>query len=498
MFLVQKLHQVVAATPLKLAMVFNGQPLTYGSFWRFIAGTRQSLAPHLPRRGIVLLWVDSILEGVILDLALRSLGLDTAALRTGDQVGLFAQSDVVAVITLASEGKAVQPPPGVLHLTLSDPSKQALDIGAPFPPLPEDLGAGGHVNLTSGTTGIYKKVLRNFGSGPGPIEQRRQRYLELGPGFRQLGEDTVVNVFNMGQWSSGGYTWPLLVWGLGGAVVFQQTDDYERALDWPGITHTLATPQYLNHLRALPEGAFPYLPDMQLIVVSGALSPDLARQIMRRLTPRVLVNLSSTEGGGWARTLIETEEDLRWYRLDPTRQVEIVDDAGVVLPPGELGRVRVSLREDNARSYLDDPAASASFFDDQWFYPGDLGVLDGKGRLALYGRTSDIVHIDGVKYPAEPWERDIQTRLECDGVCVLSGNWETGAEQLHVFIESRRPIPQALLETTVRETVGGFGMVRVHVLDALPRTGTGKIRRMALAQALHEGAQALAAASAEG
>ena len=494
MFLLQQIHRTAAATPLKLALVFNGAPVTYGTFWRFIEGCRRSLAPHVPDHGIALIWVDSILGGAIIDFALRGLGLDTAVLRTGDQVGLFAADDVACLVTLASEGKAVNAP-GLNHLVLSDPSRQPLDLASPLPAFPDDCRSGGHVSLTSGTTGIYKKVLRGFGGTAGPIEQRQARYRELGPGFRDVNADTVLNVFNMGLWSAGGYGWPVFVWGLGGAVVFQQTDDFQRGLDWPGLTHTLATPWYLSQLMALPEGAFPFRPDMQLVVVSGAVSPALLRQTTARLTPRVLVNLSSTEGGGWARTLIETEEDLRWYRLDPTRRVEIVDEAGAVLPHGELGRVRVSLREDNATGYLGDPAATAAFFDDQWFYPGDLGVLDGAGRLALYGRTSDIVHVDGVKYPAEPWESAIRDRLECDGVCVLSGNWTTGAEQLHVFVESRRPIEPAVLQSALAEALAGFGVIQAHLVDQLPRTGTGKIRRMALAQALHEGAYRPAPAS---
>jgi acyl-coenzyme A synthetase/AMP-(fatty) acid ligase len=39
----------------------------------------------------------------------------------------------------------------------------------------------------------------------------------------------------------------------------------------------------------------------------------------------------------------------------------------------------------------------------------------------------------------------------------------------------------------VRATLSGFPGVHVHVVEALPRTPTGKIRRIALAQQLHEG-----------
>ncbi|MFI4933375.1 MAG: class I adenylate-forming enzyme family protein [Caulobacterales bacterium] len=489
MFLLQQIHKTASATPRKIALVFNGSPLSYGTFWRFIDGCRRSLEPHLSGDGVALIWIDSLLESWIVDLAVRGLGVDTASIRSADQIGLFTSDEVACLITLGSEpGKDVATGPALKRLVLSNPSSQPVAIDGPLPPLPVADELGGHVSLTSGTTGRYKKVRNTAGDSQGPIEQRRLRYVELGEGFAAPDERTVVNIFNMGMWSAGGYSWPVFVWSLGGGVAIQQTADFERVFDWDGITHTLATPLYLSQLMALPEGAFPFRPQMQLIVVSGAVSPALARETMRRLTPRILVNLSSTETGGWARTLIQSDDDLRWYRLDPNRRVEVVDEADKPLAFGELGRVRVALREDSPTSYLNDPESTAAFFADGWFYPGDLGVLDGAGRLALYGRTSDIVHVDGVKYPAEPWERAIRDKLECEAVCVLSGNWRTGVEQLHVFIETRRPLPREAIDEALRTSLSGFAKYQAHLVESLPRTGTGKVRRIALAQQLHEGA----------
>ncbi|MFI4975356.1 MAG: AMP-binding protein [Caulobacterales bacterium] len=489
LFVLQRMHETAAAQPRKLALVFNGAPVSYGAFWRFIEGCRRSLQPFLPDQGIALIWVDSLLECWILDLAVRSLGLDTANIRSHDQIQLFSGLDVACLITLASEaGRDGAAPPGLKHLVLSDPSKQAISIAGPLPALPEPREPGAHIGLTSGTTGLYKKVRDEFGATQGPIDEKAERYAELGDSIIQQDENSVLNIFNMSLWSAGGYSRPIFTWCLGGAVVIQQTEDLHRAFDWRGVTHTVATPFCLSQLMALPEGAFPYLPDMQLTVVSGAVSPSLARETIRRLTPRILINLSSTEAGGWARTVVRTMDDLRWYRLEPNRRVEVVDDAGAALPPGQMGRVRVALRPDNATSYLDDPATTATFFSDGWFYPGDLGVLDGAGRLALYGRTSDIVHIAGVKYPAQPWESAIQELLGCEGVYVLSGNWRTGEEQLHVFIETRRPIPDQDIAQALRASLAGFPQYHAHVVDRLPRTGTGKVRRIALAQLLHEGA----------
>ncbi len=495
MFVLRQIHDVAITDPAKLALVFNGAPVTYGGFWRIIDGVRRALEPHLPQPvesgAIALILIDNMLEAWVVNLALRSLGLHTACLRNAAQIDLFAGMPVICMVTLASErGGPVAAPEGVLSFSLSDPSKLLLtDSGDPMPPLPDLPTPGGHISLTSGTTGRYKKVLVQHGSVGDTTAQRAERYSELGEGYIPEDANTVLNVFNMGLWSAGGYSRPLFVWSLRGAVVIQQTEDLERSFDWEGITHTMATPWYLSRLMALPEGAFPYRPNMQLIVVAGAVTPALARETLRRLTPRILINLSSTEAGGWARTILRSEEDLRWYRLDPRRRVEVVDDAGDPVPHGELGRVRVARRPDSPDQYLNDPDSTAAFFSsDGWFYPGDLGVLDGAGRLALYGRTSDIVHIDGVKYPAEPWERAIQEALECEAVCVLSGNWSAGEEQLHVFIETRRPIPAHQIAAALRATLSGFAETQAHVVDSLPRTGTGKVRRIALAQQLHEGA----------
>jgi acyl-CoA synthetase (AMP-forming)/AMP-acid ligase II len=487
-FLIEQIHQIASREPDKLAAVHNGRPVSYAMFWRMIERTRGVLKAQARSHGIAILLVRDMLDAWLLSFAARSLGLEASLIANPDQAALFEGLDVACLVTLSGEATAgFAAPAGAVALTLASPSRQPGLEEGPLPPLPDDLAAGEQILLTSGTTGASKKVQLPYGATRDLIDDRVAEYHALGDGFRRLDAATVLNIMSLGLWTGGGYMWPTMVWGQGGAVVMHDAGDLQRSLDWPGLTHTLATPATLGWLMSLPEGAFPFLPDMQLAVVSGGLSPALARQIQRRLTRRILVNLSSTEGGGFARSVIETEEDLRWYRLHPGRTIEVVDDADNPLPPGELGRLRVNVRPRLATGYLADPEASAKFFADGWFYPGDLAVLDGKGRIALYGRTTDIVHIKGGKYPAEPWEWAIQEALQCDGVCILSGSWRSEEEQLHVFIESRRPITPEALTTALQATLHGFVGVHVHMTPSLPRTPTGKLRRIELAQQLYEG-----------
>ncbi|HEY5106396.1 MAG TPA: fatty acid--CoA ligase family protein [Caulobacteraceae bacterium] len=488
MYILEQISAMRRQKPDALAMACNGVGLSYDLFWRRILAARRFFeASGVAGAGVAAVWVDSLAEGWIIDLALRSLGLTTAMLRGGEQLELFAGPDLAWLVTLASENKRdIAAAIGVSRIETGG-GAYAPDAGPPADALPSPLPApGGHILLTSGTTGRYKKVLTTVGADAKDIEGRHARYAALGEGVTPQGPASILNLFDLGLWTAAGYQRPMMTWSVGGGVIFRDGPDFHRAFDWPGITHTLTTPHYLSRLMAQPQDAFAPQKDMQLIIVGGALSKPLANETRRRLTARIVISLAATEVGGWARTVVESDEDLRWYRLDPERTVEVVDEDRKPLALGRLGEVRVKMRQGGPAGYLDDASANASFFGDGWFYPGDLGVLDGKGRLALFGRVTDIIHVQGDKHPAEPLERELQEKLGCDGVCVLSAPDQSGVEKLHVFIESRRVISQAELSQAASAVLYGFPGARFHLVAALPRTANGKVKRQALTAAFHQ------------
>jgi acyl-CoA synthetase (AMP-forming)/AMP-acid ligase II len=120
-----------------------------------------------------------------------------------------------------------------------------------------------------------------------------------------------------------------------------------------------------------------------------------------------------------AITPIEQADDLLWYRIDPSREVQVVDESGEVLPPGQEGLVRMRI-DDGLDGDLDDPIATHEFFRDGYFYPGDFGEFGQDGRLALRGRMSDVVNVLGFKIATGAIEQALQDRLQAEGVCILS------------------------------------------------------------------------------
>lgn len=486
MHVLTRIHEVAGATPDKLAIVHNGQPISFSRFWRLIAACRQAMRAQGLARGLVLLDVGNLLDGWILSFALRSLGFDVAVINGANQVELFAGRDIAAVITVESEGRDTPESDGFARLVLPSPSQATGDEAWP----PADLTApfGAQVMLTSGTTGRPKAVPSRAGETDAALLATRQVNRGLDSRFESQGADGIFCMFDLPLWTAAGYTLPILAWTQGAAVVLDQRGDTSLALQWPGITRATVTPFYLSRILAAPEGAFPYQPDLRLVMWAGAVTRQMVAEIRRRLTPMILNNVGSTEVGLWASTPIDTDDDLLWHRLVPTQRVEVVDEARRPLPPGRLGEVRIALAQEGAASHLGDAATTAEQYDQGWFYPGDLGVFDERGRLSLRGRSTDVVNLNGLKIVVEPWERKLQEELGCEAVCILAGAFGGEQDAMHVFIQTGAPISLGRLTEAIQGTLHGYPAVQVHKVAALPRTPTGKIRRIELAQQLNDGA----------
>jgi len=167
--------------------------------------------------------------------------------------------------------------------------------------------------------------------------------------------------------------------------------------------------------------------------------------------------------------------------------VEVVDAEGRVLPAGEVGDVRVRTAS-MVHGYHRNPAATARNFRDGWFHTGDLGWFSPRGSLCLVGRIDDVMNLNGIKiYPSEierVLERDPAVRtaaafaLRSDlhgEIPVAAVEWQGDA----------RPEASALL-ASVRAELGVRAPRRIVVVDALPRTSTGKVARRELERLVTE------------
>jgi len=472
--LTTKIYVQARQTPDKTAIVFNDREFSYRLFACLIEISRRYLAAQgLAGEGVVVLPTGSMVNTWVLGLALRSLGLTTLIVSSPDEIGGLGLPEIRCVVAVAGEHRAG------LDGLCADSGWRFISVPkdiyagaaqAAAPDLPEPMGSfGGHILLTSGTTGAYKKF---------QIDPASETVLLRRPqDDREISAQSVFNVVNFGGWTAAGYWFPASTWDAGGTVVMYQDPHPWESFRHPGITHAFVTPRLLSQILTAAAEALRRDDAMRLFVGSGPLSQavwDLARQ---RLTSRIYTSAGATEALQYALTPIGGPEDLRWHRILPSREVQVVDEADRILPAGQVGRVRVRLLDGMRQSYLHDEEASRAFFRDGYFYPGDLGVFRSDGRLALHGRVTDVVNILGSKIAAGPIEEALQHKLGVSGVCVFSVENEAAEEEIHVAIETARPIDQTRLADALGRELQGAPIAHVHFIAALPRNDMGKIQR---------------------
>jgi fatty-acyl-CoA synthase len=122
---------------------------------------------------------------------------------------------------------------------------------------------------------------------------------------------------------------------------------------------------------------------------------------------------------------------------------------------------------------------------DGWYRSGDLLVRDADGAYAVRGRRKEMFISGGENiFPAEV-ETAVAANEAIAEVCVVAmpdGRWgEVGCA--FVVPRAGRTVDGEGLRRELRTRLAGYKVPKViQVLDALPRLGSGKVDRAALAR----------------
>jgi acyl-CoA synthetase (AMP-forming)/AMP-acid ligase II len=459
-------------TPDRTAVIYNGRPWSYRSFAELIAVARG----YFVRRGYVgpgyaVLAVRNLMRFWIVSLALRSLGLTTVVVRSAAEVAKLGLPDMRCVITSTDENwprlEGLCTEQGLPLLSVSLAGETALTLEAFEAPHP----SGGHILLTSGTTGTRKMMLRT----PTLDAYFLRQMVEI----IGMSRDTVLSVFDFPPLTGAGYTWAASPWTVGGAIIIEQGRKLYQALLRPGITHAVLVPVKLAAILAAPADAFPRNDTLRLAVGGGPMTRTQVEQAKARITPRLSNLLASTEAGIIAFTAVDMPADHKWQRPAPGRVVEIVDESDRPVPAGEIGRLRVGTAG-GPTGYHHNEAATQAFFKDGFFYTGDLAVMRSDGRLALQGRLTDVINMGGDKISPAPIEDRLGEFFGVSGVCLFSMPNDSGEEVIHVAIETPTAIDSERLIAAINQELRGFQRARFHFVAALPRNEMGKVLRQAV------------------
>lgn len=359
---------------------------------------------------------------------------------------------------------------------LADPP--ALDAGAPFQML-----------YTSGTTGAPKAALISHRA---KLAQGTTHALNLGlvPGDRVWSALPLYHQY--AQWLL------LVAVPLAGATVVAQPG-FDAAACWAalgraGITHLPLVPTTLYRLLEAPEAATGATPHLRCIVYGGApVDPGRIPAVRARFPgSRLFQGFGQTETG-FCLGLHDADHGRRPTSLgrpDVFSRVRLLDAAGRDVADGEVGEI-VASTPYLMNGYYKDAEATAAYFayGPQWGRTGDLAVRDAEGYYTLAGRTGEMVISGGVNiYPAEV-ERVLLAHPAVAGAAAFGVPDTQWGERLVAAIiphPGAEPTPEAL-DAHCRAVLAAFKCPRgYHLVDAFPRTASGKVQKFALREELYE------------
>lgn len=258
------------------------------------------------------------------------------------------------------------------------------------------------VLFTSGTTGTPKGVVQTHGRTLCVATDwvamtglsAGDRYLMVNPYFHMFGLKAGV----LASVAAGATMLPVAVF------------DAERVLHRVAATRVTVLPGPPTLYQSLLDHPGRDAHDLSSLRVAVTGAADIPVELVRRVREElpfslVVTGYGLTEAGTAAATSPDDDAETvatTVGRARPGFEVRVVDAAGDDVGPGEPGEIL--LRGGSVLShYLDDPEATAqAFTGDGWLRTGDLGTLDGAGRLRIVGRSKDMLIVGGFNvYPAE-------------------------------------------------------------------------------------------------
>lgn len=329
------------------------------------------------------------------------------------------------------------------------------------------------VMLSSGTTRTARRVPRTWRMLEGNTRTCALTYCAGKPG-----RWVCLTGMDTGQ----GQAMTLAAWSLGEALVADYTTaQLAESLEALRPSIVGLTPSFLRQLLAdLPAG-FTVQAGLRVVSTGGILSPSLARETRLRLAPDIQITYGAAETGSTVLgdgAWLETHPGAVGYPV-PNVRVEVVDDDGAPLPPGEQGEVKV-FSDRQSEGYLGDPDATARAFRDGGFYPGDLGRLLVDGMLLIDGRVDDRMDLGGVKFLPDLLE---EVALGFPGVrdaAAYAAPDATGTDVCWLAVVAADDLDRNGLARHIAQSDRNLPEARFAWIEAIPRNAMGKVERRRL------------------
>lgn len=354
-----------------------------------------------------------------------------------------------------------------------EPPRVAIDPATDLAALP----------YSSGTSGRPKGVMlthRNLVAVTLQVEAQNR----LDEHWRTLGVLPFFHIYGLVVLMN----FPLYLGGL--CVTLPRFDLAEmlRLVQEHRLTHLYLVPPIVLALARHPLVAQFDLSSVKLVNSGAApLDEGVQRACAERLGCLV------TQGYGMTETSLAchtTPQDAAWVRPGavgltlPNMESKIVDvETGAALGVGERGEICV--RGPNVmRGYWNDPEATARTIDGEgWLHTGDVGHADADGYFYVVDRVKELIKYKGMQVAPAELEGLLLSHPAVADVAVVPSPDEEAGEVPKAFVVLRQPAePDELMAWVAARVAPHKKIRRLAVVEAIPRSASGKILRRVLVE----------------
>jgi fatty-acyl-CoA synthase len=275
-------------------------------------------------------------------------------------------------------------------------------------------------------------------------------------------------------------------------VLVYQLIDAHRA------TEMSLVPTMANALLAVPDTEAYDLSSLRQIQIGGAASsPELIERMEQRFRCRVFAGYGLTETAPVLtfarpkRELTFATDRERHERQSmtgwpvPGVEIRVVDENLVDVPRDRATMGEVITRSDHVMTgYYEEPQATNAVMTDGWFHTGDMAVWDDEGYIHIVDRKKEIIISGGENISSIEVEKAIAAHpdvFECAVVAAPDEKWGEVPAAI-IVLKPGSTLDGPGLCDFLENRLAKFKMPRNidFSYDPLPKTGTGKIRKLVL------------------
>jgi len=171
----------------------------------------------------------------------------------------------------------------------------------------------------------------------------------------------------------------------------------------------------------------------------------------------------------------------------PGYKMRLVNEAGAEVADGEVGELLVDAPS-AGEGYWNQRSKSRRTFEGHWTRTGDKYIRDADGRYTFCGRSDDMFKVSGIWVSPFEVESALITHPAVLEAAVVPEADREGLQKPKAFVVLRADakaegLGEALKEH-VKQKIGVWKYPRwIEIVEALPKTATGKIQRFKLRDA---------------